>query len=63
MGTTLSCTTAAAALASFPNRNRADGLVANSGASTLSATTRFSAGSNALSTTPNPPRPISPWIS
>ena len=40
-------------------RRRAEELCASSAASTLSATKRLSAGSNALSTTPIPPRPIS----
>ena len=37
---------------------RAVALAASRGASTLIATNRLSAGSNALSTTPIPPRPI-----
>src|SRR5215831_7317847 len=54
MATTWSWTTAAAALASRENRLRAAPLAAICGASTLIATTRESAGSNALSTTPMP---------
>ena len=61
--TTCSCTTAAAARASRRNRRRAAPQLARCGESTLIATLRCSAGSNALSTTPIPPRPITPLTS
>ena len=51
---------AAAAFASREKRFRAVALVARCGAMTLMATTRSSAGSTALSTTPMPPTPTTP---
>jgi hypothetical protein len=57
MATTQSSLMPAAARASRRNRCRAEARPASGGAITLTATTRPSVGSNALSTTPMPPRP------
>ena len=61
--TTCSWTTAAAALASRRNRERAAPVVASDADRTLMATLRFKAGSKAFSTTPMPPRPRMPLTS
>ena len=59
MGTTLSCSTAAAARASRRNRAVASGFRARSGLSTFAATRRLRVSSATSRTTPMPPRPIS----
>ncbi len=61
--TTCSWATAAVAFASRRNRRRAAPQLASDAESTLIATFRLRAGSNALSTTPIPPRPITPLTS
>src|SRR5690242_5530946 len=62
MGTTLGCSTAAAARASRRNRSTAPSSSIRSGAMTFSATMRSSSGWRARKTTPMPPRPMTDSI-